>query len=84
MSETHPGILVCLMKGGAAAINIDSIYAVIPDLNKPKSQSVVYCEGMDDGLLVEGVSSDIIAGWSQKLFFRDAMYEYAAAADDDE
>lgn len=70
---THPSILQCQMKGGPTGINIDSIYSVVPDLNKPKTHTVVYLEGMDDGLVVEGTSVEIIAQWSEQLFFRSAL-----------
>jgi len=85
MADTiHPGILVLKMKGGSVGVYIESVFAIIPDLNKPKTHSMVYLEGIDDGLPVEGVSTEIIAEWSQKLFWRDAIADYMGAENDDD
>ena len=67
------------MKEGQAAVMIDQVNAIIPDLENPKGKCVIFSDPYPDGLTALGCSSKLIGEWSELL--EENQHEEAAEID---
>ena len=54
-------------KHGKGAVDLNEISAIVPDITKPTTSSILYTTMFQEGLCVEGASHRLIGEWSELL-----------------
>lgn len=55
------------MDNGVGAIHVSTIMTILPDMGKPKSQSLIVTSVFTDGITVHGKSEDLIMEWYEQV-----------------
>lgn len=64
---SNNSILTFRIKQGQGAVALDTVYAIIPDVEQPDTRSVVFTSIFPEGITADVVASKLIGEWSELL-----------------